>query len=82
MELREEYQGVGPLPTPVRTNKLVVGPVVWNDILNDHYGQVIRIMDKNYGLAAGFAVHGGRGGRPEFEPFQILFDTFDKVLYC
>ena len=77
MELREEYQGVGPLPTPVRTNKLVAGPVVWNDILNDHYGQVIRIMDKNYGLAAGFAVHGGRGGRPEFEPFQILFDTFD-----
>jgi len=80
MELREEYQGVGPLPTPVRTNKLVAGPVVWKDILNDQYGQVIRIMDKNYGLAAGFALHGGRGGRPEFEPFQILFDTFDVFL--
>jgi len=48
--------------------------------LNDHYGQVIRIMDKNYGIAAGFVLHGSRAGSPEFLPFQIVFDTFDVFI--
>jgi len=81
LELRAEYraEGVGQLPTPVRTNQKVAKPV-WKDILNEQYGQVIRIMDKNYGIAAGFVANGRRNGRPEFLPFQMVFDTFDVYI--
>ena len=34
-------------------------------------------MDGNYGLVTGFAMFWAEGGRREFVPFQVLFDTFD-----
>ena len=63
------------LPKPVRAKKSSPRPIVWEKIVNDVYGKVIRIIDKNYGIGAGYVSTGPTN--TECVPFQILFDTFD-----
>merc|ERR1719336_1054066 len=51
-------------------------PSPWQDILTDFYGVVLRIVNKNYGLAAGI-LSTGREDEAGCSPFQVLFDTCD-----
>ena len=60
------------LPPPVSSVEPAAPVVVWESLLTGKYGQVLRIIDKNYGLAVGFIPAG-----TTFVPFQMLFDTFD-----
>ena len=64
------------LPAPVSSLPQPVKPVVWEQLLQEQYGQVLKIVDKNYGLAVGF-VQSSPGC---YHPFQLLFDTFDLYL--
>jgi len=63
------------LPTPVSSVEPAAPVVIWESLLSGNYGQVLRIIDKNYGLAVGFLPAG-----TTFIPFQMLFDTFDVFL--
>ena len=60
------------LPPPVSSVEPAAPVVVWESLLTGKYGQVLRIIDKNYGLAVGFIPAG-----TTIVPFQMLFDTFD-----
>ena len=71
-----DQKGTEILPKPVRTNQRVERKLVWNNFLYDHFGQVLKIMDDNYGIAAGFTMYWA-GNKRVFEPFQVLFDVFD-----
>jgi len=77
--LHEDYikqEKVKPaLPNPVRAKKQAPKPIVWEKIINDFHGVVIRIIDKNYGIGAAYISHGS--DTTECTPFQFLFDTFD-----
>ena len=39
------------LPTPVLSVEPAAPVVIWDSLLSGNYGQVLRIIDKNYGLA-------------------------------
>ena len=67
-----------PPPKPVRKIfQKIHKSLVWKEVVNNHFGQVIKLMD-NFGLAVGF-VAWGTGGPDTwaYEPFQLLFDVFD-----
>ena len=66
------------LPDPVRAKKAAPKPIVWEEIINDCNGLVIRIIDKNYGIGAGYISQGP--DTTECVPFQFLFDTFDVFI--
>ena len=69
------------LPKPVnRSNLRVSTKLIWHQFVYDHYGQVTKIMDGNYGILTGFAMYWGDNKQRVFEPFQVLFDTFDVFL--
>ena len=74
---RDDPRRAENLPRPVRTNQKVEKKLVWNNFLYDHFGQVLKIMDDNYGIAAGFTMYWAEGNKRKFEPFQVLFDVFD-----
>jgi len=82
MSLRPEYMTCNiskpTLPNPVRAKKATPKPIVWEKIINDFNGKVIRIIDKNYGIGAGYVPIGS--DTTECVPFQILFDTFDVYI--
>ena len=63
------------LPTPVSVKKPKPKPIVWDPIINNKYGRVIKVIDKNYGLGASFVPR--EEGSRECETFQFLFDIFD-----
>ena len=46
------------LPPPVSSVEPAAPVVVWESLLTGKYGQVLRIIDKNYGLAVGFTAAG------------------------
>ena len=51
------------------------GVIEWKDIVNDFYGVVLRIVNNNYGLAAGILTNGRDDAA--CMPFQLLFDSCD-----
>ena len=60
------------LPPPVSSVLPATPLVIWESLLTGKYGQVLRIIDKNYGIAVGFIPT-----VTTIVPFQMLFDTFD-----
>ena len=77
MNLRPEYivddAGGIPksLPKPVKAKKQSK-PIDWKPIINDVYGQVIKVIDKNYGLAASYVPL--YDDSDECKPCQVLFE--------
>ena len=63
------------LPAPVSVKKPPPKPIPWDPIIRARYGRVLRVVDKNYGIAASyFPLYEDSN---ECEPFQLLFDIFD-----
>ena len=63
------------LPAPVSVKKPPPKPIPWDPIITTRYGRVLRVVDKNYGIAASyFPLYEDSN---ECEPFQFLFDIFD-----
>ena len=63
------------LPTPVSVKKPPPKPIVWEPIISNIYGQVLKIVDKNYGIGVSYMPL--FEDSDECEPFQFLFDIFD-----
>ena len=63
------------LPAPVSVKKPPPKPIPWDPVITTRYGRVLRVVDKNYGIAASyFPLYEDSN---ECEPFQFLFDIFD-----
>ena len=68
------------LPRPFRGNLRVEKKLMMHNFLHDHYGQVLKIMDENYGILAGFTMFWVGKNKREFVPFQVIFDAFDVFI--
>ena len=84
MNLRQEYNAneAGPvsrlsrcLPTPVSVKKPPPKPIIWDPIINNKFGRVIKVIDKNYGMGASYVPV--EDDNRSCETFQFLFDIFD-----
>ena len=63
------------LPAPVSVKKPPPKPIPWDPIISRRYGKVLKVIDKNYGVAASyFPLYDDSN---ECETFQFLFDIFD-----
>ena len=63
------------LPAPVSVKRAPPKPVCWDPIITGRYGRVLKIVDKNYGVAASYVPLYEDSN--ECESFQFLFDIFD-----
>jgi len=69
---RQEVPKVPALPFPS------VAPSPWQDVATNFYGVVLRVVNKNYALAAGILTNGKEDAA--CIPFQLLFDSCDLFL--